>query len=107
MDIEPGLQTMFKRDHAQQHCAYANLVLLIGTVDAEAMPTLLREDAGFHATDRYGARTARICCAFDMASGSEIFWTALSEGPVGLELRGAVSALSFSCYEAHPERPEE
>jgi hypothetical protein len=34
--------------------------------------------------------------AFDIASGSEIFWTALSEEPVGLELRGAVGALSFS-----------
>ena len=44
---------------------------------------------------------------FEMASGSEIFWTALSEGPVRLKLRGVVNALSFSCSEAHPERPEE
>jgi hypothetical protein len=50
-------------------------------------------------------RIARFRHAFDMASGSEIFWMALSEGPVGLELRGAVRALSFSCSEAHPERP--
>jgi hypothetical protein len=40
-------------------------------------------------SDRYGSRTARIRRAFEMASGSEIFWTALSEGLVGLELRGA------------------